>query len=452
MISQVKSVKITAQNLKSIVLDGSKKVQALEKKKQFTRERLEEKRLQEEEEKALEKRTKKIQKPKRDAKPKKISKGSFFDKVLQAGGLILVGILVNAAEKIFEISMNVLNTISEIVQNIVSGFRLIYAFFTGDFNNDEYANDKERVDNMLGDAQSEIDKIAGEDTLIGGFIRTVKPLVDGVINAFRDNLQGKKTKDGEVIGDGDRRAGTDRSRRRGSGVRSRDSATSSDQPTDLNSSGRSTRESERDATYTTDSGFAAGTSKNIIEIGKNLGAAGFAVSEHPDFTKDTSGGRYTPGKGYVSNVHKGAGHYDGRALDVTDWRGSLEDSKARYRSVLDDLYKDRKKLGIKMLIHDSWGAFYGQAHSYTKNDRLGPGDHGHPVHMHIESIHGGTGDSSGKPAHKSYGSKEGTGSGPEFVGAKRVIPQLNKGRSGGKRTVIVQRQIVEKVVPVPVYQ
>ena len=199
MISQVKSVKITAQNLKSIVLDGSKKVQELEKKKQFTRERLEEKRLQEEEEKALEKRTKKIQKPKRDAKPKKISKGSFFDKVLQAGGLILVGILVNAAEKIFEISMNVLNTISEIVQNIVSGFRLIYAFFTGDFNNDEYANDKERVDKMLGDAQSEIDKIAGEDTLIGGFIKTVKPLVDLVINAFRDNLQGKKTKEGEVI-------------------------------------------------------------------------------------------------------------------------------------------------------------------------------------------------------------------------------------------------------------
>ena len=450
MISQVKSVKITAQNLKSIVLEGSKKVQELEKKKQFTRERLEEKRLQEEEEKALEKRTKKIQKPKRDAKPKKISKGSFFDKVLQAGGLILVGILVNAAEKIFEISMNVLNTISEIVQNIVSGFRLIYAFFTGDFNSDEYVNDKERVDKMLGDAQSEIDKIAREDTLIGGFIKTVKPLVDLVINAFRDNLQGKKTKEGEVITI-DGVSSTSVADQSG-GLGARDTQ-SGDQPTDLNSSGRSTRESERHATYTDDSsGFAVGTSKSIIEIGKNLGAAGFAISEHPDFTKDTSGGRYTPGKGYVSNVHKGAGHYDGRALDVTDWRGSLEDSKARYRSVLDDLYKDRKKLGIKMLIHDSWGAFYGQAHSYTKNDRLGPGDHGHPVHMHIESIHGGTGDSSGKPAHKSYGSKEGTGSGPEFVGAKRVIPELNKGRSGGKRTVIVQRQIVEKVVPVPVYQ
>ena len=48
--------------------------------------------------------------------------------------------------------------------------------------------------------------------------------------------------------------------------------------------------------------------------------------------------------------------------------------------------------------------------------------------------------------------KRETGSGPEFVGAKRVIPELNKGRSGAKRTVIVQRQVVEKVVPVPVYQ
>ena len=379
--------------------------------------------------------------------PKKISKGSFFDKVLQAGGFILVGILVNAAEKIFEISKNVLNTISEIVQNIVSGFRLIYAFFTGDFNNDEYANDKERVDKMLGDAQSEIDKIAGEDTLIGGFIKTVKPLVDGVINAFRDNLQGKKTKDGEVIGEaGD---GVTGQGGRPLGQTTKRSVQSSDQPASSTSVDRSTDEKYDDNRI--DTGFVSGTSKSIIEIGKSLGAKGFAVAEHPDFTKDTSGGRYTPGKGYVSNVHKGAGHYDHRALDVTDHRGSLSESLARYRTVLDTLYKDRKKLGIKMLIHDTWGAFYGQVHSYTKNDRLGPGKHSHPEHMHIESIHGGLGDTSGKPAHASY-TKEQTGSGPEFVGAKRVIPELNKGRSGGKRTVIVQRQIVEKVVPVPVYQ
>ena len=50
---------------------------------------------------------------------------------------------------------------------------------------------------------------------------------------------------------------------------------------------------------------------NIVNIGKDLASKGFAVAEHPDFTKDTSGGRYTPGKGYVSNVHRGDGHYQG---------------------------------------------------------------------------------------------------------------------------------------------
>ena len=104
---------------------------------------------------------------------------------------------------------------------------------------------------------------------------------------------------------------------------------------------------------------------------------GFSVAEHPDFTKTptASGGTYTPGKGSVSRVHKGAGHYDGRAIDVTDWRGSLEDSKARYRSVLTSLQDNP---AIKMLIHDSWGGMY------SPGQKQGPGGHGHPTHMHIE--------------------------------------------------------------------
>ena len=105
---------------------------------------------------------------------------------------------------------------------------------------------------------------------------------------------------------------------------------------------------------------------------------GFSVAEHPDFTKTptASGGTYTPGEGTVSDVHKGEGHYAGRAIDVTDWRGSLEDSKARYRSVLDSLQDNP---AIKMLIHDSWGAMYG-----GPGTKQGPGSHGHPEHMHIE--------------------------------------------------------------------
>jgi len=115
---------------------------------------------------------------------------------------------------------------------------------------------------------------------------------------------------------------------------------------------------------------------NIVNIGKDLASKGFAVAEHPDFTKVTSGGKYTPGRGYVSNVHRGRGHYEGRALDVTDHRGSMEDSKARYRSVLTSLQDNP---AIKMLIHDSWGGMYG-----GPGTKQGPGGHGHPTHMHIE--------------------------------------------------------------------
>ena len=138
------------------------------------------------------------------------------------------------------------------------------------------------------------------------------------------------------------------------------------------------------------------TKNSIAGIGKDLSSKGFAVAEHPDFTKNISGGKYTPGKGSVSDVHKGAGHDDGRAIDVTDHRGSLEDSKGRYRSTLASLQDNP---AVKMLIHDSWG--------FQKNGKKsGPGSYGHPTHMHIEV--------------KDNGGKIGKGifanlGGPEFV-------------------------------------
>ena len=136
-------------------------------------------------------------------------------------------------------------------------------------------------------------------------------------------------------------------------------------------------------TDTSGSGNISASGSGVVAIGKDLASKGFAVAEHPDFTKNTSGGKYTPGKGSVSNVHKGAGHYDGRAIDVTDHRGSLEDSKARYRSVLTSLQDNP---AINMLIHDSWGGMY------APGQKQGPGAHGHPTHMHIETkrSHAGT--------------------------------------------------------------
>ena len=104
--------------------------------------------------------------------------------------------------------------------------------------------------------------------------------------------------------------------------------------------------------------FDVEASNDIVKVGKDLISQGFSVAEHPDFTKTptATGGTYTPGKGTVSNVHSGRGHYEGRAIDVTDWRGTLEDSKARYRSVLDSIYNNGNMAKDMLLIHDSWGA------------------------------------------------------------------------------------------------
>jgi hypothetical protein len=125
--------------------------------------------------------------------------------------------------------------------------------------------------------------------------------------------------------------------------------------------------------------FDVEASNDITKVGKDLISQGFSVAEHPDFTKTptASGGSYTPGKGNVSNVHSGAGHYESRAIDVTDWRGTLEDSKARYRSVLDSVYNNGNMAKDMLLIHDSWGAA-------DKSGKNAPGSHAHPTHMHIE--------------------------------------------------------------------
>ncbi len=200
----------------------------------------------------------------------------------------------------------------------------------------------------------------------------------------------------------------------------------------------------------------------IVDIGKSLAKEGFAVAEHPDFTKNTSGGSYTPGSGYVSNVHSGDGHYEGRALDVTDHRGSMEDSKARYRSVLDNLYANRKNNNLKMLIHDSWGDWYSPNAS-----KSGPGGYGHPTHMHIETHHKGGFTKSG--AHKAILGERGR----EFVIDRDSTQALEVNfpgfldainRADGKDAIQVLKNYasyesrhfrmipfpVEKMVPVPV--
>ena len=141
-----------------------------------------------------------------------------------------------------------------------------------------------------------------------------------------------------------------------------------------------TTKSDLGSTPTTPTTTASGSGNvkvggsNVVAIGKDLANKGFTVAEHPDFTKDTSGGRYTPGEGSVSDVHKGRGHYEGRAIDVTNFRGGDPEYKQAYLPVLNSLETNP---AIKMLIHDTWGF-------YKDGNKSGPGSYGHSEHMHIE--------------------------------------------------------------------
>jgi hypothetical protein len=109
--------------------------------------------------------------------------------------------------------------------------------------------------------------------------------------------------------------------------------------------------------------------KNIVEIGKELLKQKFNVAEHPDFSK---WGGYTPGRGSVSGDHKGRGHYEGRAIDVTDWTSGYP---GRYSTIASSLQKNP---AVKMLIHDNWGF-------YIDGKKHPPGSHGHPTHLHVET-------------------------------------------------------------------
>ena len=210
-----------------------------------------------------------------------------------------------------------------------------------------------------------------------------------------------------------------------------------------------------DQPTTTESGSRMGKidvekSNNIVNIGKDLISKGFSVAEHPDFTKTptASGGTYTPGEGSVSDVHSGLGHYEGRAIDVTDWRGTLEDSKARYRSVLDSIYNDGN-MGNKLLIHDSWGIA-------DQTGKDGPGRHKHPEHMHIEVRD--KGGKIGKGLFANLGGPEFVLDSDSFMAIENKLPgflgALNKAdgkealkvlanyasyEQGGSQTVIVNR-------------
>jgi hypothetical protein len=192
-------------------------------------------------------------------------------------------------------------------------------------------------------------------------------------------------------------------------------------------------------------------SNDIVKVGKDLIAEGFSVAEHPDFTKTptASGGSYTPDAGSVSNVHQGRGHYESRAIDVTDWRGTLEDSKARYRGVLDSIYNNGNMAKDMLLIHDSWGAA-------DKTGKSGPGSHAHPEHMHIEVKD--LGGLIGKGLFANLGKPEFVLDADSTAAIEKAVPGLLNAinKADGKSAVDALRKYASydlpEMIPIPVPQ
>ena len=98
-------------------------------------------------------------------------------------------------------------------------------------------------------------------------------------------------------------------------------------------------------------GNSLGTgSKDIVPLGRQLESQGIRVAEHPAF-------------GGVQPVHKGRGHYEGRAIDINVGRGVNESKDPKARARFDQIADSARSAGFKVI----WKA------------------PGHYSHMHIES-------------------------------------------------------------------
>jgi hypothetical protein len=119
-----------------------------------------------------------------------------------------------------------------------------------------------------------------------------------------------------------------------------------------------------------------GGSKDIVALGQRLQDQGIRVAEHPAF-------------GGVAPVHKGRGHYEGRAIDINIGRGVNESKDPKARAKFDQIADSARSDGFKVI----WKAPGHYSHMHIESPRKsslqarkgglvkGP-DSGYPVEMH----------------------------------------------------------------------
>lgn len=187
-VKQVEQLKLNVTNIHSFLVKKNKE----QNKLRLEKKRIESKNLSiqklKKKEKKLETKSSPVGKASKNVQDAVTSEGSLLDKLLNFGGLILAGILVNNLPKIIDKVKEVIDSIVNFITPIQSGFNLIKSFFTGELDQNQLDVDKKRFDDGLDSINDSIDKLAEKAGPLGGLIKLLKP----VINRF------KQTK-GQVI-------------------------------------------------------------------------------------------------------------------------------------------------------------------------------------------------------------------------------------------------------------
>ena len=188
---EVKTLKLNVTTIRSILIAENKRKEKLKDESEIEQKKKKSFEKLKDEEKNLEKK-KKIPVVSGVTSKVKDAGTNILDKILNFGGLILAGILVNNLPKIIETVRDIIDSIVNFLTPIQSGFNLIKGILSGDINQSKYDADKKRFDDSLSQLSEKgglIDQIAEKAGPLEGLIKLLKPAVD----VFR-NLAGGKDK------------------------------------------------------------------------------------------------------------------------------------------------------------------------------------------------------------------------------------------------------------------
>ena len=196
--AELKKIKLNINNIRSVLLDGKKTVDEKQKERKDFLDKLEEDRKKSQEEKSLEKPLKPTKKPEMKSPVKSAS--SIVDKMYTFVGAILGGILVNALPGIIEAIKKVVEIAKPIFASVMEGLKPVFEFISGFMPEmDAYETDKAKADADIASAQKQSDVIGKENDELGLVSKNIEEENQALsqsasdLNATEDMLGEEKT-------------------------------------------------------------------------------------------------------------------------------------------------------------------------------------------------------------------------------------------------------------------